>query len=65
MIFDKAQPKTKFNHLNVRTVKDNGKYHREVVECGDYTRAAELNIPSDYTDLWTEDLVSDYKKESK
>lgn len=61
MVLDKVTSATEFNHLNVRMIKDNGRYHREVVECGDYTRAAELNIPSEYTDLWAQEVIDAYE----
>lgn len=60
MTLDIIETVGQYNHLQIRYLKEDGTYHREIIICGDFEKASELGIDGNL--YWTSEMVNEHKE---
>ena len=64
-IIDKIEVVTDFKHLQIREVKEDGKFHRRVLHCGDDVSGESEKIQEQTESLWTDEVKEKWEAKKK
>lgn len=57
MTIDKVQIQGEYKHLSVRSIKEDGSYHRVAILCGDFDKADAVGVRSQADEVWTAEVL--------
>jgi hypothetical protein len=57
MTIDKIQITGEYKHLSVRSIKEDGSFHRVAIQCGDFDKAEALGVKAEAEQVWTAEVL--------
>lgn len=57
MTIDKIQTTGEYNHLSIRSIKEDGSFHRVAILCGDFDKADALGVRAQADEAWTAEVL--------
>ena len=60
LILNKIEVVTDYKHLQIREIKDDGGYHRRVINCGEDVSGEVQEIQDKAEELWTDEVKASW-----